>query len=232
VRPAVSVVLCTFNRAATVSRAIRSALAQTHTDFELVIVDDGSTDDTAARVGAFVDPRIRHVRQANHGPSHARNTGIARARGRWIAFLDSDDEYRPRHLERRLRYVAAHRGVRVLHDGVELIGPLENHFALDVARTGLRIHLARCRLAGPLFVERRCLLAVGGFRELACSEDYDLIRRLEARFLTRRVRAATYVYHVDGDDRVSAFFAQSGEAGVLAYRRRGTARNARTSTEE
>jgi O-antigen biosynthesis protein len=87
-----SVVITTYARPDLVCRAIASVLAQTLTDFELLVVDDASPDDTAARVAAFTDTRLRYLRQpTNQGVSMARNRGIAEARGRYIAFLDDDD---------------------------------------------------------------------------------------------------------------------------------------------
>lgn len=99
----VSVVLPTFNRADTVGRAVRSVLAQTFTDFELIIIDDGSTDDTEAVLTAFTDPRMRVIRSMiNRGVSAARNAGIRESRGQFLAFQDSDDSWRPQKLERQV----------------------------------------------------------------------------------------------------------------------------------
>ncbi|HEV2664421.1 MAG TPA: glycosyltransferase family A protein, partial [Blastocatellia bacterium] len=88
----------TFNRADTIKRAIRSVQAQTFTDWELIVVDDGSTDDTAARIEGC-DPRLKLIRQENQGTAGARNTGLRASAGSYIAFLDSDDEWLPHHLE-------------------------------------------------------------------------------------------------------------------------------------
>ena len=96
----VSVIIPVFNREALIGRAIRSVLAQTFSDFELIIVDDASTDRTELEVKAFTDSRIRYVRRTvNGGNAAARNTGVKNARGRLIAWLDSDDEYAPEFLE-------------------------------------------------------------------------------------------------------------------------------------
>jgi glycosyltransferase involved in cell wall biosynthesis len=97
--PKVSVVIPTYNRASLVGEAMRSVLAQTFPDFELIVVDDGSTDDTRSVVAGFKDSRIRYVPQDNMGISGARNTGIRNARGRYVAFLDSDDLWLPQLLE-------------------------------------------------------------------------------------------------------------------------------------
>lgn len=94
--PFISVVLITYNTGHLVERAIGSVLAQTFRDFELIVVDDGSTDDTEARLAARTD--LRYFKIPNGGPAGARNHGIAAARGRWIAFLDSDDAWYPEKL--------------------------------------------------------------------------------------------------------------------------------------
>lgn len=93
--PFFSVIVPAFNRAETISRAVASCLAQTFADFELIVVDDGSEDDTEARVRASPDPRVRYLRQQNAGAAAARNRGADHAAGRYLAFLDSDDEFLP-----------------------------------------------------------------------------------------------------------------------------------------
>jgi glycosyltransferase involved in cell wall biosynthesis len=100
--PLFSVVVPTYNRANETMRAIESVLAQDLPNFELIIVDDGSSDDTIQRVSAITDPRLRLVSQANAGASAARNLGIDLAHGLFVAFLDSDDVYLPNHLSNLL----------------------------------------------------------------------------------------------------------------------------------
>jgi glycosyltransferase involved in cell wall biosynthesis len=102
--PEVSVVIPTFDRAHLLARAINSVLAQSVHDWEMILVDDGSTDHTAAIVANLTDCRIRYVRhQANCGGAAARNTGMREARGNYLAFLDSDDEWLPEKLEKQLK---------------------------------------------------------------------------------------------------------------------------------
>lgn len=101
--PMVSVILPTYNRAQLVGRALRSVLDQTYRDFELIVVDDGSSDHTAEVVRSFADPRIRYLcHDENRGAAAARNTGIGAARGEYVAFLDSDDEWLPEKLRRQI----------------------------------------------------------------------------------------------------------------------------------
>jgi glycosyltransferase involved in cell wall biosynthesis len=100
--PIVSVITPTYNRASTIHNAIGSVLGQTYQDWELIVVDDGSTDNTKKIVLAYNDPRIIYLQQANGGPAKARNFGVSKARGTWVMYLDSDDELMPQCIETML----------------------------------------------------------------------------------------------------------------------------------
>src|SRR5260370_6154365 len=106
----VSVVIPTYNRARVVGGAIESALAQTHERLEVIVVDDGSTDDTAERVGRRRDPRLRYVRREHAGVSSARNAGIGAPTGDLVSFLDSDDLWKPENIETEIAALALHPG--------------------------------------------------------------------------------------------------------------------------
>jgi glycosyltransferase involved in cell wall biosynthesis len=99
--PTCSVIVAAYNAAETIAETLDSVLGQTCQDLEVIVVDDGSTDDTAARVHDYLaDTRVRLHRQQNSGPAHARNTGIALTSGRYVCVLDSDDMWLPCYLER------------------------------------------------------------------------------------------------------------------------------------
>lgn len=93
-----SIIIPVYNKAACISTTLDSVLAQTFTDFEIICIDDGSKDDSVAVIQQFTDSRIRLIQQANAGVSAARNTGIAAAKEKWIAFLDADDWWHPNFL--------------------------------------------------------------------------------------------------------------------------------------
>jgi glycosyltransferase involved in cell wall biosynthesis len=101
--PEVSVIIPLFNKAPYIARALNSVLNQTFQDYEVIVVNDGSTDDGAAIVRGFRDPRMRLIQQENRGVSVARNRGVGESRSDLIAFLDADDEWFPRHLENIMR---------------------------------------------------------------------------------------------------------------------------------
>jgi glycosyltransferase involved in cell wall biosynthesis len=121
IRPALSVIMPVYNVGAYVRDAIRSVLAQTFRDFELIVVDDSGTDGSLAVCQSFDDPRIRVMIQCNRGLAGARNTGIAQSRGRYIALLGSDDLWAPRKLAVHVTHLDAHPDVGASYGGSEMI---------------------------------------------------------------------------------------------------------------
>jgi len=182
--PEVSVIIPTYNRREFLREALTSVLAQTYHDFELIVVDDGSDDDTAAVVQEFAG--VRYVFQPNHGVSAARNRGVALSSGALLAFLDSDDLWQPRKLEQQVAFFSAHPHARIcqteelwLRHGVR-VNPHAKHRKAggDIfARS-----LALCLVSPSAVMLRRELFEqVGGFDEtLPACEDYDLWLRIAA----------------------------------------------------
>lgn len=119
--PIVSVVVPAYNSARTLTTTVDSILQQTVHDLEVIVVDDGSSDDTVEMARGIPDNRVRVVTQANGGASRARNTGIREAAGTWVAFLDSDDVWLSTKLERQLAYLAAHPDVYAVQTGAAFV---------------------------------------------------------------------------------------------------------------
>ena len=200
-RPRVSVVIPTFNRAAFLPSAARSALDQTLHEIEVIIVDDGSTDATpdVCRSFAATDPRVRVIRQGNRGLPAARNAGLTAAAADWVAFLDDDDLWVP-HALARLRAgvgegdVVGCLAVAFTSDEPALTAPTilaaPQKFALTpyppaVSAMPIALHELLLRsffpIHGALF-STAAVRAVGGFDDtLKAAEDYDLWLRLAAR---------------------------------------------------
>lgn len=119
--PRVSVIIPTFNRSNYLHQAIASVLAQSFTNFEILVVDDGSTDDTVEILARFDDPRIKCIHQENLGRSAARNRGLAQACGEYIALLDDDDLFLPDKLSIQVAYLDSHEEVGLVAGGAEII---------------------------------------------------------------------------------------------------------------
>jgi glycosyltransferase involved in cell wall biosynthesis len=191
--PLVSVVIPTFNYGHFVVDAVESALAQTYRPVEVIVVDDGSTDDTGARLEPYRD-RITFVFQPNQGLSAARNAGIRAARGPVIALLDADDQFHPRKLELQMAYLRAHPEVGgVATDGFgdpALKWPAVAEPVPAVPETLERV-VAPARF-GPssVLVRRECFDAVGLFdTALRSVEDKEMWIRLAARYPVARLAA-------------------------------------------
>lgn len=119
--PAVTVIIPTYNSARYLAAAVQSVIDQTWTDWELIIVDDGSTDGTADLIAAkFLDPRVRLVRQPNQGDAAARNTGIRLSTSPLLAFLDADDLWRPEKLQQQIQVLRELPDVDVVYCGIEI----------------------------------------------------------------------------------------------------------------
>ncbi len=207
-RPLVSVILPTYNRGWILKEAIDSVLKQRFADFELIVIDDGSTDATG-RILEGYGTRIKACFQPHRGVSAARNTGIRKASGRYLAFLDSDDLWLPEKLTAQVDYFSSNptvpacqtdeiwirKGVRVNPKKIHLKSP-EKLFERS---------LERCLVSPSAVMLRRWLLdAVGLFDEsLPACEDYDLWLRVSCRFPVALIPKALVVKRGGHADQIS-----------------------------
>ncbi len=178
----VSVVIPTFNYARYLGEAIESVLAQTYPAYEIIVVDDGSTDDTPAVVERYAG-KIRGLRIANGGVSRARNTGVAAATGDLIAFLDADDHWQPRKLELQIATFLDHPNAGLIHTGSHVYdqGTGTSLCVFSPNRTVDLAELIRCCSvsASSVMVPRAILKRVGHFDEkLVGTEDWDMWLRI------------------------------------------------------
>ena len=183
-----SVVLCTYNRSSLVGRAVRSVLSQRFEDMELIVVDDGSTDDTRSVLHSIDDPRLKVIRKPNEGPQRARNTGLDAAVGRYVVFLDDDDSVLPTWLTELAAAISP--GTGMVSCTAEAVGPDQQHLKFVPARSHLLFADIRGTfLAGTFALDREVLAAVGGYApELLASQQTEMLLRalpeLRSRGLT------------------------------------------------
>ena len=185
--PSVSVIIPAFNAAAHVGHALASVFAQTFTDYEVILINDGSSD--TQQLEKLIQPnlsRIIYLKQKNGGPSAARNLGIRQARGEWLAFLDSDDVWLPNYLEEQVRFLRSHPEFDMVYCDATLAG------GAAAGKTYMQV----CPSSGPVTFEslllehtqpitsgtvarRQNATAAGLFDEaIRCSEDHDLWMRI------------------------------------------------------
>lgn len=200
----ISAIITTFNRAGVVSRAIDSILAQTRPPDEIIVVDDGSSDNTQEVVERY-GPAVRYVRQRNRGLSGARNTGVRESRCDWVAFLDDDDEWFPAKLERQVAGLQAAPEAVLCYTAVSRVRP-SGEVEILMPNPPDKIWPA-IRLKTPftpcsLMVRKDVFQAAGGFDEkLRCVEDWEFFIRLTPQ--RRMVGVLEPLVRVYGDSGMS-----------------------------
>jgi len=202
-KPVVSIVIPSYNRAHVLPRAINSILAQTFQDFEIIVVDDCSKDNTDELMKSFLDPRICYVKHSqNKGGNAARNTGIRESRGELVAFLDSDDEWLPTKLEKQLR-LFDQPGVGLVYCGFIYTeaGSNEQQLCLTKLSTAYREDLLISNFVGTTsaaVVRKSFLDEIQGFdEELKSCQDWDLYLRLSEVCGFACVEELLVLYYID-----------------------------------
>lgn len=232
--PLVSVIIPAFNRAATIERSVCSVLTQDYASLEVIVVDDASTDGTVAVLSSCTDPRLRVVRQpVNGGAAAARNRGIQEARGSFVAFLDSDDEWLPGKLSRQMELFARADGrLGLVCTGLEWVSAGNEKTVIRPEREGM-IYEAMLQsnvlvgASGTAVIRRAVLDMIGGFdTQLPAIEDYDFFLRICRLFEVACIPEPLARYHDLGDSaegsstrRVSRNFAANRAARTMFFDR-------------
>jgi len=198
--PFFSVIMCTLNRNHLISRALDSLLLQVEKDWECIIIDDGSIDETFHTVKKYADmySNVKYIYHSNKGTGLSRNAGILAASGMFITFLDSDDEYHPDHLSIRKTILEEYTNLDLLHGGVDIIG---NPYVTDKNDYTKQIHLSECVIGGTFVIPRYKLHQIGGFSNLRYADDADLYQKaVDASWNIAKIDYPTYIYHRDSPD--------------------------------
>ena len=173
--PLISVVVVTYNRAQFLKDALDSIKRQTFKDYEIILVDDGSTDNTKEIVEMYEG--IRYIYQEHAGISKARNTAVKVARGKWIATLDSDDLWQERKLQKQVNYLRTHPDCRIIYTAVRNFTDVPEHSLNERQRELFHTFISWC-LPSAL-IDAKLFDEIGMFDEsLACGEDTDWNLRL------------------------------------------------------
>lgn len=209
----ISIIIPTFNRASVIMRAIQSVFNQTFHDYELIVVDDGSTDDTQSLLSDLIKTqKIKYIKQDNAGVSAARNLGAKNSFGEWLAFLDSDDEWLPKKLEEQILFLNKNENIQVVY-GQEIW-----------MRKGKRVNqgLAHQKYGGWIFDKcvQQCFIAptsvmlkkklfneLNGFNEeFAVCEDYDLWLKISSQYEIGYIDNPIVVKYGGHEDQLSMKF--------------------------
>jgi GT2 family glycosyltransferase len=205
--PQVSVIIPTYNRANLIGETLDSVLAQTYHNFEIIVVDDGSTDNTPAVISTGYKNLVRYIRQENAGQAAARNAGIRAANGIYVAFLDDDDLWLPHKLAQQMALFEGNSAVRWVYCDAQVFDgtsgqALHNFSQINPPHTGQTAHylLERNFIASPTPIIRRDIFEkVGYFDEsglLRQREDWDMWLRLAADYSVSYVSEVLARYRV------------------------------------
>jgi len=201
--PEISVILPTFNRRKKILRAIGSVINQSYKNYELIIVDDGSTDNTYRIISPLLNNSscIKYLFHSNRGTANSLNAGIKLAEGKYITFIDSDDEYEKEHLKLRISYFSKNKRVDLIHSTCRFIGSESDMYVPDARNTKRLIHLKDCIIGATFFGRKEVFTALKGFKNVY-SYDSDFHKRASRIFNVQKIDWPTYIYYRNSKDSV------------------------------
>ena len=188
--------MAVYNRASLLSRSINSLLDQTFEDWELVAIDDGSTDNSLEILREYEskNKNIKIFWHTNRKLPLTRNKGISESKGEFISFLDSDDEIEPDHLEKHFNFMINNPNIDLIHGSAKIIG---DEFVRDKYDSKKLIHLSECVIGGTFFGKRKVFIELKGFKNIEYSEDSEFLERAGKIFNIQKVNFNTYKYYRD-----------------------------------
>jgi len=198
-----SIIITTYNRRKLVYEAIQSVIKQTFKDYEIIIVDDGSTDGTFQYIYDLIrdESRIKYYFKSNGGTASAKNFGIVQSKGEYITFLDSDDRYLPNHLHDRYEIIKS-TNADCLYGGA--LFPLYSQVP-DMHDISHTISLEECIIGGTMVIRTNLLLEIGGFDNVNYAEDsllFEKIVRTGCKII--QVKDRTYLYNTNIKDSITS----------------------------
>jgi glycosyltransferase involved in cell wall biosynthesis len=193
--PFFTVIISSFNRAGLLPKAVNSVLAQTEKNFEILISDDGSQDNTREVGGKFAKEHknIKYFYHQHMGTGASKNFVLPLAKGKYITFLDDDDEYTPDHLALRKDFLELNPQTQLLHCGKRVVG---NEFVPDKYRPGELIHISKVVTGGTFVVKKDVFGTIGGFPEKNFGNDTEFYEKaVAAHLVINKIKTPTYIYN-------------------------------------
>ena len=191
----ISVIITVFNRNKLFFRALKSVLNQSYKNYEIIIIDDGSTDKVETKLFPILKKHnnITYYRQQNKGNPEALNTGILLANGKYITFLDSDDQYMKNHLESRIYFFKKNPEIDIIYSPATIIGSDKDFFVPDARNKKRLIHLDKCVIGATFFGKREVFINLRGFKN-KYSHDFDFYKRAIKSYNVFKLEIPTYIY--------------------------------------
>ncbi|HRE41653.1 MAG TPA: glycosyltransferase family A protein [Ignavibacteria bacterium] len=207
----VSVIITLYNRKNLIFRAIKSIENQTFNNFEVIIVDDGSEDKIEIDLIHYIKGKdnYKYLRHSNRKPALSLNTGILLASGEFITFLDSDDEYLPNHLEKRIEFFEEENNIELICSTAKLIGEEKEFYVPDVNDISKLIHINDCIIGATLFGKAEVFNKLNGFKDMYSYDSDFFIRANELGVKTKKMDLPTYIYYRNNPDSVINNFRES-----------------------
>ena len=208
----VSIILPTFNRAQWIEQSVKSALDQSYSNIELIVVDDGSTDDTRMILSRIDDPRLRYRYQENRGRSNARNHALLMAKGVYIAFLDSDDLYMPEKIGKQVAFLKKNPGTGMVYTSAYCVDEKNNKINYEYVATKSGFIYKQIAFFKPITITlptvmtyRDVMNSVGGFdEEMYRFEDTDMWRRISKEYRVDAMPDYTCLLRTHGDNDITS----------------------------
>ncbi len=207
--PKVSVIIPTYNRMHLIARAIDSVLAQTFTDYEIIVIDDGSKDDTQQILQTY-QTKIKYIFQDNQGISEARNRGIQESKGEYIAFLDSDDWWAPEKLTEQVKILNTHKNIGIVYSRMPIINEKGETIGMKPNGASGKNFKELLEIWGDLptstvLTRRECFDKVGTFdKDLPPMEDIDMWLRISQFYDLYEIEGKTLAYYYRHGTQITA----------------------------
>jgi glycosyltransferase involved in cell wall biosynthesis len=206
--PKVSVIIPTYNREQFILRALNSVSKQSFTDYEIIVIDDGSKDNTRQLLGPYMD-KLKYIYQENAGISAARNQGIQEAKGEYIAFLDSDDIWAPEKLEHQVKVLDTHKKVGIVYVRMPILNEKGVRVGMKPAGASGKNFKELLQIWGDLptssvLIRKECFIKVGGFdKTLTISEDTEMWLRISQYWDLYEIEGKELAFYYRHDQQVT-----------------------------